>query len=102
MNYYQIFISAENKEQANSILDVLLAKKLILGGPILEGPAKFWWKGEIVEMGYCYILSYTIERHKEAIIEEVKKVSAEEIPMISFIPFEGNTELIKLIDDSLF
>lgn len=50
MNYYQVFISAEDKGQATTILDALLKKKLILGGPILEGPAKFWWKGEIVEM----------------------------------------------------
>ena len=101
MKYLQVFISAENKEQANVILDVLLAKKLILGGPILEGPAKFWWKGEVVEMGYAYILSYTTDKYKNQIIEETKRVSIEEVPMISFIPFEGNEELLKLIDGTL-
>lgn len=101
MKYYQVFISAENKEQGNAILDALLAKKLILGGPLLEGPAKFWWKGEIVEMSYCYILTYTIERLKQQLIDEYKKVSEEEVPMISFIPFEGNGELLKLIDSTL-
>ena len=101
MKYLQVFISAENKEQANAILDALLAKKLVLGGPILEGPSKFWWKGKIVEMGYAYILSYTTDKYKDQIIEEVKKVSVEEVPMISFIPFEGNAELTKLIDDTL-
>ncbi len=82
-------------------MDALLGKKLILGGPILEGPAKFWWKDKIVEMGYCYILTYTTEVHKDAVIAETKKVSAEEVPMISFIPFEPNPELAKLIDDTL-
>ena len=101
MSYYQVFISAEDKEQATTILDALLEKKLILGGPILEGPAKFWWKGKIVEMNYAYIFTYTLQKFKEAIIEETKKVSAEEVPMISFIPFEGNQELLKLIDEAL-
>ena len=99
--HYQVFISAENKAQANNILDALLAKKLILGGPVIEGPAKFWWKGEIVGINYGYILTYTIEKHKDRIIEETKKVSEEEVPMISFIPYEGNEELLRLIDETL-
>lgn len=98
---YQVLISAENKEQANTILDALLKKKLILGGPILEGPAKFWWKGEIVEMNYAYILTYTIGSLKEKVVEETKTACVEEVPMISFIPFEGNSELVKLIDETL-
>lgn len=101
MQYYQVLISAEDKEQATDILDALLEKKLILGGPILEGPAKFWWKGEIVEMDYAYILTYTTEKHKEAIVGEVNKTAEEEIPMISFIPFEANDALKKLIDETL-
>ena len=87
MQYYQVLISAEEKNQAVNILDTLLEKKLILGGPILEGPAKFWWKDKIVKMNYAYILTYTIEKHKGAIIAEVNKVSEEEVPMVSFIPY---------------
>jgi uncharacterized protein involved in tolerance to divalent cations len=101
MSFYQVFISAENKEQAGTILDALLEQKLVLGGPILEGPAKFWWKGEIVSMNYAYILTYTTEQLKEKVIEAVKKVTVEEVPMISFIPFEGNEELSKLISETL-
>ena len=91
--YLHVLISAEGTEEAGKILDALLEKKLITGGPILQGPAKFWWKGEIVEMNYAYILTYTIEKRKQAIIDTVKQVSREEVPMISFIPFEGNKEL---------
>lgn len=101
MQYYQVLISAENKEQATKILDALLEKKLILGGPILEGPAKFWWKGEIVEMNYAYILTYTTGEHKAAVILEASKASEEEVPMISFMPFEGNEPLMKLIKETL-
>ena len=102
MQYYQVLISAEDKEQATNVLDALLAKKLIVGGPILQGPTRFWWKGEIVDMPeYSYILTYTTEKLKQAVIEEYEKVSAEEVPMVSFIPFEGNPKLIELIDKTL-
>lgn len=98
MTYYQVFASAENKEQAAAILNALLEKRLVLGGPILEGPAQFWWKGERIEMGYAYLLTYTTEKHKEAVMITVSEASKEEVPMISFIPFEGNSELLTLID----
>jgi uncharacterized protein involved in tolerance to divalent cations len=101
MNFSHVLISAENREQAILLLDALLEKKLILGGPILEGPAKFWWKGEIVSMDYCYILTYTVETLQQAVIEECERISAEEVPMVSFMPFEGNQKLKELIAQTL-
>lgn len=98
--YYQVLISAENKEQANTILDALLEKKVIFGGPVLEGPAKFWWKGEICEMNYAYILTYTRADLKDRVVTEAEKASEEEVCMVSFMPFEGNDALKKLLDDT--
>lgn len=101
MAHYQVFISAENTEQARDILDTLLEERLVLGGPILEGPAQFWWKGERIEMGYVYLLTYTNEEHKDAVVRVASRVSKEEVPMISLIPFEGNPELLQLIDETV-
>lgn len=95
------FISAETLDQANQILDALLAKKLITGGIVLNGPAKFWWKGKIASMDYYYIMVYTVDRHKETLIIEVKKASIEEVPMISFVPFEGNEELLQWVSQNI-
>ena len=100
MDYYQVLISAENQEQATVILDALLEKKLIFGGPILEGPAKFWWKGEICEMNYAYILTYTKKELAEQVTREAEEASAEEVCMISFLPFEGNDALTQLLNDT--
>ncbi len=101
MTYYQVFVSAENKEQAAAILDALLEKRLVLGGPILEGPAQFWWKGERIEMSYAYLVTYTTDKYKDAVMRTAAEASKEEVPMISFIPFEGNPELFALIDKTL-
>ena len=101
MRYQQVFISAENKSQAQSILDALLKERVVVGGPILEGPATFWWKGEIVSMEYAYVMTYTTLDRIERVTEIAEAASVEEVPMISFIPFTPNSKLAKLIDDTL-
>ncbi len=98
MIYYQVLISAENVEQANDILDHLLAKKLVFGGPVLTGPARFWWKNNICEMDYSYILTYTTSELKEEMIKEAEAISPEEVCMISLIPIEMNKPLQDLLD----
>ena len=98
MNYSHVLISAENTEQANDILDALLKQKLIFGGPVLQGPAKFWWKGEICEMNYSYILTYTRNDLKEKMITEAEKASSEEVCMVSCMPMEANEALVRLLD----
>jgi len=99
--YLQVWISAEDKKQADDILNTLLKKKLVAGGLMLSAPARFWWKGEIVDMNYYNISAFTVQKNKKAIISEVKKVSVEEVPMVWFVAFEGNKELLEWIDKSL-
>ncbi len=102
MKYYQVYISAENKEQADTILNSLLEKKLVTGGQFLQAPARFLWKGKVEDMAeYITITSFTKGNYKETIIEDVRKTSVEEFPMIQFIEFEGNKELLKWIDETL-
>jgi len=99
--YLQVTISAENKEQADQIMNALLEKKLVTGGQMINAPARFLWKGEITDMDYYTVNAYTLDKYKEKIISEVKKVSIEEVPMITFAPFEGNKELLDWIEQTL-
>lgn len=99
--YFQVLISAENKQQADIILNSLLNKKLVAGGLLLNAPARFWWKGEITDMNYYNISVFTIEKHKSAIIADVKQTSVEEVPMVWFISIDGNKELFEWIEESV-
>ena len=101
MKHLIIQVSAETKEQAYEILNVLLAKKLTTGGQIIKSPARFLWKGEVTDLDYFTINSYTLNNLKEKIIEVVEKVSIEEVPMINFIAFEGNKKLTDWIEKTL-
>jgi len=102
MKYYEVFISAENQEQADMILNSLLEKKIVTGGQFINTPARFWWKGKINDMKeYLIITSFTTEKQKDAIIADVRKTSVEDIPMIRFFEFDGNEELLKWIDETV-
>jgi uncharacterized protein involved in tolerance to divalent cations len=99
--YYEVFISAETQEQADKILNTLIEKKLATGGQLLKSPARFLWKGEVVEMEYFTITSFTTSDKKVALIAAVEEVSAEEVPMIRLIPIETNAKLETWISDTL-
>jgi uncharacterized protein involved in tolerance to divalent cations len=99
--YYEVFISAETREQADKILNALIEKKLATGGQFLKAPARFLWKGEIAEMEYFTITSFTTDEKKSALVTEVETISAEEVPMIRLLPVEVNTKLGKWISDTL-
>lgn len=100
--YYEVKISAENQQQADTILNSLLGKKLVTGGQFIVAPARFLWKGKVQDMDYVTVTSYTTDRHKEAVIEDVRKTTSEEVPMITFVaPDDLNKELRDWIDETL-
>jgi len=99
--YYEVSISAETSEQADTILNSLLQQKLATGGQFLSAPARFLWKGKIENMDYITITSFTTDRHKEALIRDVERTTQEELPMIRFIPIEANEKLCQWIDETL-
>ena len=98
--FYQVFISAELRTQGMRLLEHLISKYLIFGGPVFSGPARFLWKNEIVEHDYCWVVTFTREDLKEELIREAEKESAEAICMISFIPFEGSPALQALLEEA--
>lgn len=101
--YYEVKISAENQEQADTILNSLLEKKLVTGGQFIIAPARFLWKGAVQDMKeYVTITSYTTDKQKEAVMEDVRKTTAEEVPMITFVaPNDLNIELRNWIEETL-
>ena len=100
--YYEVKISAENQEQADTILNSLLEKKLVTGGQFIKAPARFLWRGKVQDMDYVTITTYTNDRHKDAVMDDVRRTTAEEVPMMTFtLPDDINIELRNWIDVTL-
>lgn len=100
--FLEVKISAEDTAQADAILQALLNKKIATGGQVVEAPAHFLWKGKINTMpNYCTIWSFTTDEHKQAIIDTVKEVCVEEVPMIWFTHIDGNEELLSWVRGTL-
>lgn len=114
MQYFQVFISAEQTVQAHRILDALIAKQLVFGGPVVGGPAKFLWnfrdsdvpknmrdhKLFTLEQDYNFIISYSREDLKNELVQVAEAAALEEVCMISFLPMETNRSLRILLDAS--
>ena len=98
--FYQVLISAELRTQGMRLLEHLISKHLIFGGPVLNGPARFLWKNEIVEHDYSWIITFTREDLKEELVREAEKESAEAICMICFTPFEGSPAFQALLEEA--
>lgn len=100
--YYEAKISAENQEHADIILNSLLEQKLVTGGQFIHAPARFIWKGKVQDMDYITINCYTTDRHKNAVMDDVRKTSVEDVPMMTFtLPDDINRELREWIDQTL-
>jgi hypothetical protein len=98
--YLQVLISAELRTQGMRLLEHLIRKHLIFGGPVFSGPARFLWKNEIVEHDYCWILTFTREDLRDELVREAEGHSVEAICMISFTPFDGSPAFQALLEEA--
>jgi hypothetical protein len=98
--FYQVLISAELRTQGLRLLEHLISKRLIFGGPVFSGPARFLWKNEIVEHDYCWIVTFTREDLRDDLIREAENESAEAICMITFTPFDGSPAMRALLTEA--
>lgn len=99
--YCRVRISATSKEEADNISKTLVMKKLVAGTMIYKGKCHYWWNQEIVEKEYYNIGGFTLVKHKEEIIKEVKKLHADECPIVAFNEIDGNIEFLDWIKDSV-
>lgn len=99
--FRQVLISATNQEEANSISDTLVKKKLIAGSLIIKGPSRYWWEGKIVEKEYYNIQAFSLEKNKSRIISEVKKIHSDKCPIIAFFEMDGNDEFLNWVKESV-
>ncbi len=98
--YFRVIISATSEAEAKKILRALLENHLAAGGLIVKGPSGYWWKGKIVEEEYFSLSAYTLGRHKDRIIEAVRSLHSDEVPIIEFYRIEyANLDFLRWVDE---
>ena len=61
---YKVEISAESVDDAEVLIDALLAERLVTGGQFIETPSRFLWKGEVIDQIYVTATSFTTDEHR--------------------------------------
>lgn len=99
--YCRARISATSTEEANKISRTLVEKKLVAGTMIYQGNCHYWWDDKVVEKVYWNIGAFSLGKHKQEIIDEVKKLHSDQCPIVAFNEIDGNEEFLKWIDESV-
>ncbi len=99
--YCRVRISATSEQEANIISRTLVEKKLVAGTMITSGNCHYWWEGKIVEKVYWNIGAFSLMRHKQAIIDEVRKLHSDICPIIALNEIDGNEDFLQWIDESV-
>ncbi|MDO8664270.1 MAG: divalent cation tolerance protein CutA [Candidatus Liptonbacteria bacterium] len=99
--YCRVRISATSEKEANKISKTLVEKRLVAGTMIHDGNCHYRWDGKVVEKRYWNIGAFSTTKHKQAIIQEVRKLHSDKCPIIAFNEIDGNEEFLKWISESV-
>lgn len=101
MNKYIIVTTLCNKEEiANTIIDTLLQKKLVVGSQISKVYSKYWWNNQLEECNEYKLEFRTKESLFNEIKDEINKITDYEVAEISsYEIISANKEFLKWIDE---
>ncbi len=97
----RVIISAPFKKEAYVISKSLVQKKLVAGTIINKGDCHYWWSGKVVAKEYYNVETFSLLRHKERIISDVKRLHSDRCPIIAFHEIDGNKEFLNWIRESV-
>jgi len=72
--FYQVYDQLGASYAGLRLLEHLIAKRLIFGGPVLSGPRAFLWKNEIVGQTSCWTITFTREDLRDELIKERRRI----------------------------
>ena len=97
MEFIVVYVTHENKEEAEKIAKHLLEKKLIACYNIFPITSGYWWKGNIENSEEYVSLLKTRSENWEKVKQEVEKIHPYETPCIMKLDVEANESYGKWI-----
>ena len=101
MQYYSIYITTKDEEEAKRIGKTLVEEKLAACINIHPIKSIYRWGGKIEEEGETALLVKTKAELADEVIERVKELHSYEVPCIVSLPIEkGNPAYLEWIKES--
>jgi len=92
MSFILIYVTHENKEQAEKVAFHLLKKRLIACANFFPIDSSYWWKGKIAHSQEVVSLLKTKTENWEDIQSEIKKIHPYETPCIIKMNVNANSD----------
>jgi periplasmic divalent cation tolerance protein len=87
MSYLIVFMTAPNREEAAKIVRILLEKKLIACGNIVDPVFSFfWWNGKIEEEKEVLVIMKSHEKLFRKLSKTVRDLHSYDVPEILALP----------------
>jgi len=101
MQYYLIYITTKDEEEAKKIGKTLVEEKLAACVNIYPIKSIYWWEEEIMEESEIAMLVKTKAELVDEVIKRVKQLHSYEVPCIISLPIEkGYPDFLKWINQS--
>ncbi len=92
MSFILIYVTHENQENAEKIINHLLKNKLIACANLFPITSSYWWKGKIQNSKEIVSLLKTKKENWEKVKQEIIKIHPYETPCIIKISVEANED----------
>ena len=101
--YIVVFVTTKDIEEASSIGQRLLEKRLVACANIVNPvQSLFWWEGKIDQGQEALMILKTQYSQFEEVTKEVKAAHSYSVPEILALPvLDGQKDYLKWVDDSI-
>ena len=98
-----IFVTCSSREEAETIADALLSKKIVACANMISGvKSNFWWKGRIDSADETLLVLKTTKKNFANVEKAVKRLHSYDVPEIIALPIAaGSKSYLDWIDKSV-
>ena len=101
MQYYSVYITAKDEDEARKIGETLVEEKLAACVNIFPVKSIYRWEGDIQEEGEVAMFVKTRAELADEVINRVKELHSYEVPCIVSLPIaKGYPDYLKWIEES--
>jgi len=85
-----VYITAQDKQEAEKLARALLEARLAACANILTGVTSlYWWQGAVQESAECVVVAKSVKSRVQSIIDKVKSMHSYSCPCVVALPIQA-------------